>query len=305
MGTEGKCPKGPLSTCVLVAGATKLLSKPLLGNQGAAGRSPPPNPHAVLRIPGMSTWLSGPSVSGSKQPLGQSGVRWTRGPSPRKPTHIHPCSRRAPRLAPQILPVPLTSADAAASAAEPGSTPGRCDSRPHPRRGQDVRPVSLGRGGQAGQGSGFCSWLRTCQGAGQRTPLGQAARAKLQTGRSAGQPPKDPRTSTSLPLAYSQSPPPTPGGLCADAWDPTRAHPPQPETLTPQASKREETLPRCLGHGPHRAQATLLSPKPASSREPSLLLSARPSPSPQSQDQGAHLSPLPETHPPSPHPRSL
>lgn len=101
MGTEAKCPKGPLSTCVLVAGATTLLSKPLLGNQGAAGRSPPPNPHAVLRIPGMSTWLSGPSVSGSKQPLGQSGVRWPRGPSPRKPTRTHPCSRRAPAWHPR------------------------------------------------------------------------------------------------------------------------------------------------------------------------------------------------------------
>lgn len=80
-GHRGQVPKGPLSTRVLAACATTPLSKPLLGNQGAAGRSPPPNPHAVLavlRIPGMSTWLSRPSVSGSKQPLGQSGVRWAR-----------------------------------------------------------------------------------------------------------------------------------------------------------------------------------------------------------------------------------
>ena len=48
----------------------------------------------------MSTWLSRPSVSGSKQPLGQSGVRWARGPSPRKPARTHPCSIRVPRLSP-------------------------------------------------------------------------------------------------------------------------------------------------------------------------------------------------------------
>ena len=212
MGTEAKCPKGPLSTCVLVAGATTLLGKPLLGNQGAAGRSPPPNAHAVLRIPGMSTWLSGPSVSGSKQLLGQSGVRWTRGPSPRKPTRTHPCSRRAPAWhpRPRLSPSP------------PQTQPPLQPSLGPPQAAVTQGPIPVGdrmcvqsawEGGQAGQGSGFCSWLRTCQGAGQRTPLGQAARAKLQTGRSAGQPPKDPRPSTSLPLAYSQSPPPTPGGL--------------------------------------------------------------------------------------------
>lgn len=41
-GHGGQVPKGPLSTHVLVACAATLLSNPLLGNQGGAGRSPPP-----------------------------------------------------------------------------------------------------------------------------------------------------------------------------------------------------------------------------------------------------------------------
>lgn len=44
-GHGGQVPKGPLSTRVLVACAATLLSNPLLGNQGAAGRSPPPSIH--------------------------------------------------------------------------------------------------------------------------------------------------------------------------------------------------------------------------------------------------------------------
>lgn len=44
-GHGGQVPKGPLSTRVLVACAATLLSNPLLGNQGGAGRSPPPPIH--------------------------------------------------------------------------------------------------------------------------------------------------------------------------------------------------------------------------------------------------------------------
>lgn len=240
---EAKCPKEPLSTCVLVAGATTLLSKPLLGNQGAAGRSPPPNPHAVLRISGMSTWLSVPSVSGSKQPLGQSGVRWTRGPSPRKPTRTHPCSRRAPRLAPQTPPVPLTSADAAASTPEPGSTPGRCDSRPHPSRGQDVRPVSLGRGGRQGRE------VASARG---------SARARVRDsehhwGRRPGPNSRLAEALASLPRTPGPPPPcPSPTARVH--------HPPQEDSeLTPGTQ-----------HGPTCPNQTLSRPRPANLRRPCL-----------------------------------
>lgn len=84
-----------------------------------------PNLHTALRIPGMSTWLSGPSVSGSKQLLGPEQDEADHGPLLQEAFCPHPLPfpKSYPDGIPDPSPVSLTSTGAAASTAEPSSNP--------------------------------------------------------------------------------------------------------------------------------------------------------------------------------------
>lgn len=166
--------------------------------------SPPLNPHAVLGIPGMSTWLSRrPPVSGSKQPLRQNKVRWTTGPSPRKPARTHPRSRRASRLSRSPL---QTQLPLQLSLGPPQAT---VTQGPIPA-GDRMCVQSAWEGGAGRAGKWLLLVAPHVAGWGTANPAGEGGQSQTPDAEVLA---SLPGTSTPSPLTYSQSPPPTPGGL--------------------------------------------------------------------------------------------